>query len=189
MKWVFISTPKNTEAQCILPVCEQALKRGSVPIATELLFPQSRDDLNGKAEEAEKELIGYCDELWAIGKEDKQMQRQIAWAEEDCLTVLRFSNLEGLQESDQKDECTDAEFHNIILLSWLLEEKTCVKHQVIEKILFAHLRFMRMAGKLSKLSLSEYAEMIADIEKIPKETVRLILRAEAEELENAMHQD
>ena len=46
-----------------------------------------------------------------------------------------------------------------------------------------------MAGKLSKLSLSEYAEMIADIEKIPKETVRLILRAEAEELENAMHQD
>ena len=189
MKWIFISTPKGTETKNILQVCEEALKRGSVPITAQLLFPQVRDGINDKVEEAEKELIGYCDELWAVGKEDKQMQRQTAYAEEECLTILRFSNLEGLKDTEQEDEFTDLEFNNIILLSCLLEEKTCVNRQVIEKILFSHLRFIRMAGKTNKLSSNDYEEMIAEVENIPKETVRLILRAEAEEVENALHQD
>ncbi len=189
MKWIFISTAKGTETKNIIQVCEQALKRDSVPIAPQLLFPEANADINDKVEEAEKELLGYCDELWAVGKEDKQMQRHIAYAEEECLTVLRISNLEGQQETEQKDEFTDVEFHNIILLSCLLEEKTCVNRQVIEKILFSHLRFMRMAGYPNEFSLKDHAEMIADVEKIPKETVLLILRAEAEELENALHQD
>ncbi len=189
MKWIFISTPKGTETKNILQVCEEALKRGSVPITAQLLFPEANADINDKVEDAEKELLGYCDELWAVGKEDKQMQRQIARAEEECLTVLRISSLERLQETEQKDEFTDVEFHNIILLSCLLEEKTCVNRQVIEKILFSHLRFIRMVGKTHELSLNDYVDMIADVEKIPKETVRLILRAEAEEVENAMHQD
>lgn len=185
MKWIFISTPKGTETKNIQQVCEQVLKWGNVPITPQLLFPEVRDDINDKVEEAEKELIGYCDEMWAVGKEDKQMQRHIAYAEEECLTVLRFSNLEGLQETEQKDEFTDVEFHNIILLSCLLEEKTCVNRQVIERILFSHLRFIRMAEKTNEFSMNEYAEMIADVEKIPKETVHLILRAEEEEIENA----
>lgn len=117
------------------------------------------------------------------------MQRQTAYAEEECLTILRFSNLEGLKDTEQEDEFTDLEFNNIILLSCLLEEKTCVNRQVIEKILFSHLRFIRMAGKTNKLSSNDYEEMIAEVENIPKETVRLILRAEAEEVENALHQD
>ena len=189
MKWIFICTPKGTETQKIQWICEHALKKGNVPIAPQLLFPQSCDDTIEKVKEAENELLGYCDELWAVGKEDKQMQQQIACAEEECLTILRFSNLERLQDAEQKDEFTDVEFHNIILLSCLLEEKTCVNRLVVEKILFAHLRFLRIAERPSELSLNDYAEMIADVEKIPKETVRLILRAEAEEMKNALNQD
>ncbi len=185
MKWIFISTPKDMETKKIQWVCEQALKRDSVPIDPQLLFPEANANINDKVEEAEKELLGYCDELWAVGKEDKQMQRHIAYAEEECLTVLRISNLEGLQETEQKDEFTDVEFHNIILLSCLLEEKTCVNRQVIERILFSHLRFIRMAGKRNGFSSNDYADMIADVENIPKATVRLILQAEAEEVAKA----
>ncbi len=194
MKWIFVSTPKGTEIKKILQVCKQALKKGSIPIAPQLLFPRPGDDTIEKVKEAENELLGYCDELWAIGNEDEVMRQQLKEAAKECLTVRHVADFNLLASPNELSDIDDKELNEIMdnatAVSCYLEDKIFVVRKVIEKVVFFQQLIMRHYDEDETVSLEEIAKQITHIDDtIPTDVVLVILRAEAEEVENALHQD
>lgn len=194
MKWIFVSTPKGTEIKKILQVCKQALKKGSIPIAPQLLFPRPGDDTIEKVKEAENELLGYCDELWAIGNEDEAMRQQLKEAVKECLAVRYVADFNPLDPPDELSSISDEELSEIIdnatAVSCYLEDKIFVSRKVIEKVVFFQQLILRHFDEDEEVSLEETAKLITRADDtIPMDVVKLILRAEAEEVENALHQD
>lgn len=194
MKWIFISTPRGTEPKMIQWVCKQALNMGCIPIAPQLLFPQSCGNIAEKVKEAENELLGYCDELWAIGNEDDVVRQQLKEAAKECLSIRYIADFDPLNPPEELSDISDEELNEIIAnaaaVSCYLEDKIFVTRKVIEKVVFFQQLIMRHFDEDEEVSLEETAKLITQADNtIPMDVVMLILRAEAEEVENAMHQD
>jgi len=194
LKWIFISAPKGMETKKIQWICNQALKKGSIPIAPQLLFPQPSEDTIEKTKDAENELLGYFDELWAISNEDEAMRQQLKEAVKECLTVRYVADFNLLDPPNELPSISEEELSEIIdnatAVSCYLEDKIFVSRKVIEKVVFFQQLILRHFDEDEEVSLEETAKLITQADgTIPMDVVMLILRAKAEEVENALHQD
>ena len=84
---------KNTEAA--RAHCRFAVRRGCIPLAVHLLFPQFMDDEDPeqrkKALSFGLTLMDRCDEVWVFGKKvSKGMAVEMKWANRRGYVVRRF---------------------------------------------------------------------------------------------------
>lgn len=103
-KLVYICSPYATgdvqeNVEKAKEYCKLALKEGFIPVAPHLLYPQFlRDDDPAERDQGIScglALLEVCAEVWVFGNPKKSagMQREIAYAAERKIPVIRFDEL------------------------------------------------------------------------------------------------
>ena len=133
-------------------------------------------------------------DLVAIGNEDDVVRQQLKEAAKECLSIRYIADFDPLNPPEELSDIDDEELNEIMdnatAVSCYLEDKIFVARKVIEKVVFFQQLILRHFDEDEEVSLEETAKLIAQVDDtIPMDVVMLILRAETEEVENALHQD
>jgi len=74
-------------------ICNLIARRGDVPIAPRLYFPQF---IHSNIEPLSGELLSLCDEVWVIGAMTDTMKTEVEQAIRECIPVKCYANTEAM---------------------------------------------------------------------------------------------
>ena len=211
-KMIFVCSPDSDEKKfpATKLMCYFISCHGHVPIAPCLYFPQFTTQCDSGLVET---MMSYCDEVWAIGKEQTaENNTDIKMAEKLLIPIVRFESIHLMAElldkgkvpkaekSDFMDDVSDEDFHEIseyaIHRAFNLEEKVSIDRTDIEMVLTLSAILRRKArGKVlpkgedpSKV-LEDHIRQIAEALHLEYDVVWLILKADLEDRANESHKD
>ena len=72
-------------------ICNLIARRGHVPIAPRLYFPQF---IHSNIEPLSGELLSLCDEVWVIGAMTDTMKTEVEQANRECIPVKHYANMD-----------------------------------------------------------------------------------------------
>lgn len=116
-------------------ICNLIARRGHVPIAPRLYFPQF---IHSNIEPLSGELLSLCDEVWVIGAMTDTMKTEVEQAISECIPVKHYANMD--------------------VMASLLEEKTPPSPSAAGKVR----SFDELMGELLKVNNEEEEKEIIE---------------------------
>ena len=116
-------------------ICNLIARRGHVPIAPRLYFPQF---IHSNIESLSGELLSLCDEVWVIGAMTDTMKTEVEQAISECIPVKHYANMD--------------------VMASLLEEKTTPSPSAAGKVR----SFDELMGELLKVNNEEEEKEIIE---------------------------